>query len=49
MTDTLAAIWMGGLVSEWFDVHVGVRQACVIAPFLFTICFQGLCGLAGNG
>jgi hypothetical protein len=28
---------MGGVVSEWFDVHGGVRQGCVIAPLLFNI------------
>ena len=28
---------MDGSVAEWFDVHVEVRQACVIAPWLFNI------------
>ena len=27
----------GGVVSEWFDVHGGVRQGCGIAPLLFSI------------
>ena len=36
-TGTQAAVRMGGVVSEWFDVHGGVRQGCVIAPLLFNI------------
>jgi hypothetical protein len=36
-TGTQAAVRMGGMLSEWFDVHGGVRQGCVIAPMLFNI------------
>ena len=36
-TGTHAAVRMRGVVSEWFDVHGGVRQLCVIAPLLFNI------------
>lgn len=36
-TGTQAAVRMGGVVSEWFDVHGGVRQGCVIAPLLFNV------------
>ena len=36
-TGTQAAVRMCGVVSEWFDVHGGVRQGCVIAPLLFNI------------
>jgi hypothetical protein len=34
---TQAAVRMGCVVSEWFDVRGGVRQGCVIAPLLFNI------------
>ena len=36
-TGTHAAVRMGGVVSEWFDAHGGLRQGCVIAPLLFNI------------
>jgi hypothetical protein len=34
---TQAAVRMGGVVSEWFDVRGGVWQGRVIAPLLFNI------------
>jgi hypothetical protein len=38
-TGKQAAVRMGGLLSEWFDVQGrgGARQGCVIAPMLFNI------------
>jgi len=32
-----APVRMGGVVSEWFDVHGRVRQGCVIAILLLNI------------
>ena len=34
-TGTHAAVRMGGVVSEWFDLHGRVRQGCVLAPLMF--------------
>ena len=34
---TEAAVHMYGSKSDWFGVHTGVRQGCVIAPLLFNV------------
>ena len=36
-TGTQAAVRMGGGLSEWLDVHSGVRQGGVIAPLLLNM------------
>ena len=30
------------LVSEWFPVNVGLRQDCVMSPWLFNVCMDGV-------
>lgn len=30
------------LLSETFDVHIGVRQGCILSPFLFSFFINGL-------
>ena len=27
---------------EWFPVNVGLRQGCVMSPWLFNVCMDGL-------
>ena len=29
-------------VSEWFTVNVGLRQACVMSPLLFSVYMDGV-------
>ncbi len=34
-------VWVGGKYSESFAVGVGVRQGCVMSPWLFSIFMDG--------
>ena len=33
----LAKVKIAGTISEWFRVKKGVRQGCVLSPYLFYI------------
>ena len=45
---------MGSDVSEWFPVNVGLRQDCVMSPWLFNVYMDGVVrevnvGVLGKG
>ena len=40
--DSRACVWMGKDVSELFPVNVGLRQGCVISPWLFNVYMDGV-------
>ena len=40
--DSKACLRIGGEVSEWFSVNVGVRQGCVMSPWLFNLYMDGV-------
>ena len=40
--DSRACIRVGNDASEWFPVNVGLRQGCVMSPWLFNIYMDGV-------
>ena len=40
--DSRACIRVGNDVSEWFPVNVGLRQGCVMSPWLFNVYMDGV-------
>ena len=36
-TPAVSRVWVGNNVSEWFPVNVGLRQSCVMSPWLFNV------------
>ena len=40
--DSRASVRGGTNVSEWFPVNVGLRQGCVMSPWLFNVYMDGL-------
>ena len=40
--DSWACVWVGNDVSEWFPVNVGLRQGCVMSPWLFNVYVDGV-------
>ena len=52
--DSRACVWVGNVVSEWFLVNLGLRQGCVISPWLFNVYVDGVVrevnvGVLGKG
>ena len=45
--ESRACVRVGNEASEWFPVNVGLRQGCVISPWLFNVCICGLCRSRG--
>ncbi len=37
-----ACVRVGNDVSEWFPVRVGLRQGCVMSPWLFNVDLDGV-------
>ena len=37
-----ACVWVRNEVSEWFPVTVGLRQGCVMLPWLFNLYIDGV-------
>ena len=40
--DSRACVWVGNDVSELFPVNVGLRQGCVMSPWLFNVYMDGV-------
>ena len=40
--DSRACVRVGNDVSEWFPVNVGLRQGCVMSPWLFNVYMDGM-------
>ena len=40
--DSRACVRVGNDVSEWFPVTVGLRQGCVMSPWLFNVYMDGV-------
>ena len=40
--DSRACVRVGKDLSEWFPVNVGLRQGCVMSPWLFNIYMDGV-------
>ena len=40
--DSRACVRVGNYVSEWFPVNVGLRQGCVMSPWLFNVYMDGV-------
>ena len=40
--DSRACVRVGNDVSEWFPVNVGLRQGCMMSPWLFNVYMDGL-------
>ena len=39
--DSRACVRVGNDVSEWFPVNAGLRQGCVMSPWLFNVYIWG--------
>ena len=40
--DSWARVPVGNDVSEWFPINVGLRQGCVMSPWLFNVYMDGV-------
>ena len=40
--DSWACVRVGNDVSKWFPVNVGLRQGCVMSPWLFNVYMNGV-------
>ena len=48
--DSLACVRVKVVVSEWFRIDSGVRQGCIMSPWLFNVCMDAVIkGENGDG
>ena len=52
--DSEACVRINGVKSDWFSINSGVRQGCVMSPWLFNLYMDGVMkelkvGVTGNG
>ena len=47
--DSRACVRVGNDVSEWFPVNMGLRQGCVMSPWLFNVYMDGVVGEVNVG
>src|SRR5678815_4623106 len=52
--DSEACVRINGVKSDWFSINRGVRQGCVMSPWLFNLYMDGVMkelkvGVTGNG
>ena len=40
--DSRGCVRMGNDMSEWFPVNIGLRQGCVMSPWLFNVYMDGV-------
>ena len=40
--DSRACVRVGNDVSEWLTINVGIRQGCVMSPWLFNVYVDGV-------
>ncbi len=40
--DSRACVRVGRGESDWFEVNVGLRQGCVMSPWLFNVYMDGI-------
>ena len=40
--DSRACVRVGNDVSEWFPFNIGLRQGCVMSPWLFNVYMNGV-------
>ena len=40
--DSKACVLVGNNVSEWFPVNAGLKQGCVVSPWLFNVYMEGV-------
>ena len=40
--DSWTCVFVGNDVNDWCSVNVGLRQCCVMSPFLFNVFMDGV-------